>query len=256
MQFIYVVEEVSAPILSFDLCAIQSWPAPTPYFAYSFLPAGQMQYIVDSDQFAASWNFMIRLFSQTAVLILVYGVYVTLFLLSIYILARRRAPRAKLLIAVSCTMALFGTAQIAIAVATAVVDARFFEQVVHVQVLDQPDSLSALLTVQNVLFLLNNFVTDSFFLYRCYVIWDYHKRVLILPVLLMLSTFTVAMVECGSSTAICKVTDAQIAFALVVATNLVLTIWKSRTFYVGLYRPHRTIGRILSRGLCRLYRTG
>ncbi|KAJ7881443.1 hypothetical protein B0H13DRAFT_935847 [Mycena leptocephala] len=187
-----------------------------------------MQYTVDSKQFDLAWAVLMNFFSQTGVALLVYGIYAIFFLLSIYTLSpRRKTPGIKFLIAASCVMAVLGTTQIAATIAVTLVDARFVQQIVYGQVSSQENSqsiLKALETIQNVTFAINNFVTDCFFLYRCYVIWGFKKKILIPPVLLMLSTFAVAVLGCVSRTPVCGgSTEIRITFALGTATNLVLT---------------------------------
>ncbi|KAJ6530217.1 hypothetical protein B0H19DRAFT_1082613 [Mycena capillaripes] len=138
------------------------------------------------------------------------GIYINLFLLAIYTLSRRRAPGAKLFIIASCMMAVLGTVQIVITVATTVVVARFVYQAVHGQALHQPESLSALLTLQNFMFLINN---ESLLGFICCI-----GGMSLTP-----SYVALAMVERGPYTAVFKVTAAQITFGLAAATNIVLT---------------------------------
>ncbi|KAJ7794715.1 hypothetical protein B0H14DRAFT_2922343 [Mycena olivaceomarginata] len=117
------------------------------------------------------------------------GIYVNLFLLSIYTLSRRRGtPGINFLIAASCVMAVVATTQMAVNIAGTVITARFVQQLVHVKVLNRPQSVRTLETVENVLLAINNVVTDLFFMYRCYVIWGCQRKVLIPPALLMLAT--------------------------------------------------------------------
>ncbi|KAF7333341.1 hypothetical protein MVEN_02349400 [Mycena venus] len=217
-----------------------------------------MQYIVDSEQFDSSWNFLIRVLSQIGVSLLLYGIYVNLFLLSIYTLARRREiPAIKFLMAASCVMAVVGTTQMAVTFAETVVTVRFVQQLVHAQVLNRPHFVKTLSTVENVLLATNMFVTDSFFMYRCYVIWGHKRKILIPPVLLILVTLVVTILGAPTS----SLENATIPVGLAAATNLVLTaLTAGRIMYIrressqigldnGSYsRYNRALGLILESG--------
>jgi type III secretory pathway component EscR len=90
---------------------------------------------------------------------LVAGIYISLFLLTFYLLFRRRkSPGIKLLIVISCIMAALGTTQMAVNIAETAVVARFVQQIVHAQVLNEHESLSSLAvleTIGGVLFSIN-----------------------------------------------------------------------------------------------------
>ncbi|KAJ7230985.1 hypothetical protein B0H12DRAFT_219946 [Mycena haematopus] len=120
----------------------------------------------------------------------------------------------------------------ALTISQAVESARSVEHLLHAQI-SNPPVLTALNTAQMVLVAMNNFVTDSLYLYRCYVIWGYRwKILLILPGLFMLSSFALGIWTATGKSII----NSQIVFSLVVATNVVLTaltasrlLWIRRT---------------------------
>ncbi|KAF7333369.1 hypothetical protein MVEN_02352500 [Mycena venus] len=177
-----------------------------------------MQLTVDSGEFDYSWGLMVTILSETGVSLLLYGRYIPFFLIAAYTLSRRwKTPGIKLLVIASCVMAVLGTIQLGVSVAITVTTARFFQQVIRGQILNEPNFLHPLVTIQNFTFVINVFVTDSFLLYRCYVIWAFQKKVLILPVLLMVSTFVTGIVAFNG------VADLRIPYGLGAATNLVLT---------------------------------
>ncbi|KAJ7206136.1 hypothetical protein B0H12DRAFT_450035 [Mycena haematopus] len=62
---------------------------------------------------------------------------------------------------------------------------------------------------------------DSLYLYRCCVIWGYRWKILILPGLLMFSTFVVSI--WGVTGPNIMIRKPQIVYCLMVATNLVIT---------------------------------
>ncbi|KAF7340730.1 hypothetical protein MSAN_02101300 [Mycena sanguinolenta] len=190
-----------------------------PHFSI-FVYFPPLQDMVDSSQIDPSWFILMRSLSVTGVSLLLYGIYICLFLLSIHLLARRRATHGrKFLMAWSCVIAAGATMQLAVTLARAVEDARFVENLLHAEV---PNSNHILLTAQNVIGIINIFVADFLYLYRCYVIWDCRWKILILPGLLMVSTFVVGLVGAHATTGL-SVTKPQIVFTLATATNLFFT---------------------------------
>ncbi|KAJ7932988.1 hypothetical protein B0H13DRAFT_1856598 [Mycena leptocephala] len=101
-------------------------------------------------------------------------------------------------------MASLGTTQMAVTIALTVIEAHFVQQVVHLQVLNEHElsNDSVLNTVWNVIFFIN-------------------KKVVIVPALLMLSTFVMGIV--GATIFIGALVTRQIIVSLATATNLVLT---------------------------------
>ncbi|KAJ7898485.1 hypothetical protein B0H13DRAFT_1884219 [Mycena leptocephala] len=173
-----------------------------------------MRYTVDAEDFDYDWNFMMNSFAGTGLALAAAlrvnratGIYINLFLLALHTHSRRRkAPGTKILIVATCVMAVLGTTQMAIGIAQAMLEARFVQQAVHAHVWELP--------LFNVLIQL----------YRCYVIWGFQRKILILPALLMLSTFVAAILNCTLGGAVNRfVGITQIPYILGVATNLVLT---------------------------------
>ncbi|KAJ7203231.1 hypothetical protein B0H12DRAFT_1162003 [Mycena haematopus] len=206
-----------------------------------------MKYTVDSGQFDSTWDQLTDLFLMTEISLLPFGIYINLFLLSIYILARRReTPGGKFLIAASCTMAVVGTTQIATTIAEAVLTTRLVQEFVHDEALNQRQSVLAVLaTASHVLLAINVAVTDIFFMYRCYVIWGYRWKIIISPALLMLATLVTATIAALPSS---SVSALVIPCGLTAATNIVLTtltagriLWISRqSAHVGLSHTYRS----------------
>ncbi|KAJ7328701.1 hypothetical protein DFH08DRAFT_883064 [Mycena albidolilacea] len=217
-----------------------------------------MQGTSNSRSFDSSWHLMLNLFAATGVSLLLYGVYINLFLLSVYTLARRRnGSGKKFLLAASCVIAVVATTQMALIIAQAILTARSVQQLLHAQVIDHPRLVKTLQTAQLSLGVINNLVTDSLFLYRCYVIWGYQWKVLILPAMFILTTFVVGIWASQTH----DVAKAQIVYSLWMATNLVLTaltagriLWtRHATSYDGVdgtlrVRCNRAIGLILESG--------
>ncbi|KAF7340768.1 hypothetical protein MSAN_02105400 [Mycena sanguinolenta] len=179
------------------------------------------------------WSSLMDVFFKTGVSLALYGIYICLFILSIYILARRRETRGtKLLMTWSCVIAVMATIRIAVTISEAVKTARIVEGVLSTQILKP---LKLTVWPEFVLITVNNFVADFLYLYRCYVIWDCRWRIIILPGLFVISSFAVGIG--GQHVAKAQIiTKTQLAYSLAVAANLVITsftagrlLWIRRT---------------------------
>ncbi|KAJ6530137.1 hypothetical protein B0H19DRAFT_1273805 [Mycena capillaripes] len=174
-----------------------------------------MQYIIDSKDFDHDWDYLMSLFAGTGAMLLLYGIYINLFLLSLHTLSRRKAPGVKQLSVASWVMAILGTTQMVVNIAMTAIYARGLQQAVHSQVDPQlVASLDMLEVLQDLSFALNKW------LYRCYVILGSQRKIVILPALLMLSTLIVGILV---STPGNSITDFRIPYSLGTATNILLT---------------------------------
>ncbi|KAJ6510904.1 hypothetical protein C8R45DRAFT_965548 [Mycena sanguinolenta] len=174
---------------------------------------------------------LMEVFSETGISLVLYGIYLCLFALSIRILARRRGTHGtKLLIAWSCIIAVMATIRIALNISKAIETARIVEELLSAQVFNNP--LRITLETSDVLMALNNLTADFLYMYRCYVIWEYRWKVLVLPGIFMLSTIAVGIAGLRAQVPLII----QLLYGLVIATNLVLTsltagrlLWIRRT---------------------------
>ncbi|KAF7328261.1 hypothetical protein MVEN_02566000 [Mycena venus] len=115
-------------------------------------------------------------------------------------------------------MAVFGTITTAIRISGAVISVRRVQEFVHGQSLEKSKDLRTLEIAGSVTAIINVAISDSFFLYRCYVIWGYQKKITILPAVLILSTLIVGIVSTASKAGLVVT-----YYVLAVATNIVLT---------------------------------
>ncbi|KAJ6530140.1 hypothetical protein B0H19DRAFT_1082547 [Mycena capillaripes] len=189
-----------------------------------------MQYTIDSEKFDFDWNATMSLFSGTGLraeyrINPTTGIYINLFLLALHALSRRRKfSGAKLLIVASWIMLVLGTAQMAINIALAVLNARLVQQDVRSQVDPQlVRSYHVLEILQDLSFALNKSQ-----LYRCYVIWGSQRKIIILPALFMLSTIDCAVVGIFESTLDSSIAEFRIPYGLAAATNLLLTAFTGK----------------------------
>ncbi|KAJ7716234.1 hypothetical protein DFH07DRAFT_356254 [Mycena maculata] len=138
-------------------------------------------------------------------------------------------------------MLLLGTAQIVVQVAASTVSICFTQGLVRerTNITGGPAvAINSLINATIIIFAINNLVTDTLFLYRCYVIWDFRKKVIILPGMFLLSTFVFGVFASYT------VEDnlITIAYTMATATNILLTTltagriwWKRRqTSHTGL----------------------
>ncbi|KAF9462336.1 hypothetical protein BDZ94DRAFT_737289 [Collybia nuda] len=112
--------------------------------------------------------FFLPLLIQTLLL----GLYVVLFSICVHILLSRRTRNWKLLLATTIVMFGLSVAQTTISI-------------LHV--------FSAKFTImwpviQDLLYVITNVVADGLFVYRCYVIWEYNKYVILGPIMLLIAT--------------------------------------------------------------------
>ncbi|KAJ7704202.1 hypothetical protein B0H16DRAFT_1704866, partial [Mycena metata] len=84
-----------------------------------------MNYIVNSSSFDYDWFALSSGVVNAFVQFVLYGVYIVLFLLAIYTLARRKSAGKKLLLGYTWAMAVFGTVQLVLCLVELWIGARF-----------------------------------------------------------------------------------------------------------------------------------
>ncbi|KAJ7038658.1 hypothetical protein C8F04DRAFT_1231841 [Mycena alexandri] len=182
---------------------------------------------MESVAFDSSWHFLVLEVSLAGVEIFLYmfqglttalPIFLNLFIFAIYTLACRKAPK-RILLVFAWIMAVLGTTQTALRLVTAAVSLRAIRGS-----LDQDTSPASVATVsllgltQEALFGINNLVSDALLLHRCYRIWGCRRKVLVVPGILMVSTFAVGCAGVFSNV------DFRAGYGLGAFTNLVLTV--------------------------------
>ncbi|KAJ7451579.1 hypothetical protein FB451DRAFT_1283664 [Mycena latifolia] len=79
---------------------------------------------------------------------------------------------------------------------------------------------------QDMILITNNAIADGLFIYRCYVVWGCNKRVISLPVLLLLITTVLGYISVyrnDISNPRSHIMDIRVGFAFAIMTNLTLT---------------------------------
>ncbi|KAF8200496.1 hypothetical protein K438DRAFT_1965958 [Mycena galopus ATCC 62051] len=203
----------------------------TSFSAHLDLPT--MYYIVDPAQFASLCALMSNTLSIACTTLVLYGLYIVLFILAIRAITQRNPPRRRTLLAVTSVMFFLGTCDAVATVALIGITMKLFKEVVQ----ESSDPLH-LLWVLNVLRLAEiktfSVVTDLIFLYRCYVIWDSRKKVLILPALCILATVVLMVVVCLQLYEGTYLIDPRAPFIMLLGTNLLLMfLTAGRIWYRG-----------------------
>ncbi|KAJ7159492.1 hypothetical protein C8R46DRAFT_1194832 [Mycena filopes] len=140
------------------------------------------------------YNWLVANIFGTCVQVFAYGIYFNLFLLSLHTFHRRKLPGNHVLLASTWAMGILATVQIVLRLVRTAVVIRFvgasmgMDQELTPSPTSLPGTYNALSMAQVAVFVLNNMVTDTLFLYRCYVIWGSRKVVLVLPAILILAT--------------------------------------------------------------------
>ncbi|KAJ7247048.1 hypothetical protein C8J57DRAFT_1359904 [Mycena rebaudengoi] len=204
-----------------------------------------MEYIVNSAAFNFYWDLVLREISGTCVQIFFYALYLNLFIFAIYTLGRRNTAGKGVLLTFSWVMAILGTTQAILRIPTTAVTLRMMQDLVRQRSnlnpgpappLELQKTYASLYMAQDVIFSINNLVTDSLFLYRCYVVWG-RKMVIILPGVLLISTVVFACITDVKTDLLPGQfhVDGRIPYILAAATNLVLVVltagriwWKRR----------------------------
>ncbi|KAJ7747425.1 hypothetical protein DFH07DRAFT_831056 [Mycena maculata] len=206
------------------------------------LQPSAMDYTVDSTLFTVYWQNVLRQLYSLAATLVLYGIYLVLFSFSVYTLSRRESARA--LLVASWAMAILGTAQVLLHLATTGLSLQMVDQVVVGETtVRRPDNTLLRATqiitlVQACLLVTNNFVADGLFLYRSYLIWGpSQKRVMILPGTLILATTVLGYLTCVNEQIVGEVppffVDGKIVFIMMVLTNLLLTLLTAgRIFWI------------------------
>ncbi|KAJ6470714.1 hypothetical protein DFH09DRAFT_1220697, partial [Mycena vulgaris] len=161
-----------------------------------------MAYTVDPAAFENYWENVLNEICTGAIGLLLYGIFIVLFLLAIYLLYHRRAAGRRAFLILTAVMGILATTQFSLHVVTislalqmlevAVKDGRVFDP-------SKPSALEQLYYVlvltQDLVLVTNTVVTDGLLIYRCYLVWGRPRKIfVIVPVLLMLCTLATGYV--------------------------------------------------------------
>ncbi|KAF7349770.1 hypothetical protein MSAN_01704200 [Mycena sanguinolenta] len=212
---------------------------------------------------AAEWSqLLLAPVGQVCSGLLLYGIYMVLFIVAIVTLSRRKANGRKVLFAVTLTTGVLSTISIALLCANSVLWTRIIAETNQgprptLPHLKLSEAWNTVAITANIVLTLNILVTDIFFLYRCYVIWQWRRTPVILPASLIVATLASA---CFSDIKRDQMSR-TLVYSVACATNVVLVIltagrilWIQReAFHVGIAnavqrRYNNAINAILESG--------
>ncbi|KAJ7792466.1 hypothetical protein B0H14DRAFT_2930854 [Mycena olivaceomarginata] len=134
-----------------------------------------------------------------------YGIYLVLFCICMYILLHRPSSRGNTVLLVTA-IALFTFSTILIVLILVLVTAEI-EELASIP----SDSIQ---NAAYIIYAINNSIADGLLIYRCYVVWNQDWRVIILPVILLITS-----TACGLDIFL----DPIPQFAVILATNFLAT---------------------------------
>ncbi|KAJ7690817.1 hypothetical protein B0H17DRAFT_1331252 [Mycena rosella] len=184
-----------------------------------------MSDVVNSADFDPVWALVLEVLCLGSTTLVLYGLYVPMFILSIQAVNHHNAPGRRLIIATTSLMFILGTGGTLLIVTEVGLVIRLTKTVFQ----GSPD-LSRLLGVfrwveltEVVRFTLNNLLTDLLLLYRCYIIWESNKKVILVPAVCILLTvvFTPLAWVTHPHSAVTLV-DYRAPYIMNLATNLLL----------------------------------
>ncbi|KAF8890433.1 hypothetical protein BD779DRAFT_1517608 [Infundibulicybe gibba] len=188
---------------------------------------------------------------------LLYGAYAVLFSICIYILLYSRKPSSGLnkpLLTTAVAMFAMSTIHVAVGLArgiAAFIDSKDLQ--------DGAISYFAEIWIwisifKQALYVTNNVIADALVVYRCYVVWSFSVKIIVIPIILLISTtvcgylavFNFSQVHPGDSVFAPNIAEWGTAlFSLSLATNITVTSliaariwWISREAQAVLGRKH------------------
>ncbi|KAJ7799259.1 hypothetical protein B0H14DRAFT_3156586 [Mycena olivaceomarginata] len=186
----------------------------------------ESQYTVNATTFEHLWDEVVIDMFGTWVSIFLYAFYLNLFFFAIYTLGRRKTAGKKVLLGFTWATAVLGTTQMALRLGSSVLGVRAL-----LQLIEQTTSIRALEVAgtlrftQPVIFAINNLVTDTLLLYRCYMIWGSRWKVVAVPGCLVVATFVIGCVSAASFNLSYSSSFGRLPYILATVTNLVLMLF-------------------------------
>ncbi|KAF8134193.1 hypothetical protein K438DRAFT_1883420 [Mycena galopus ATCC 62051] len=175
------------------------------------------------------WDDIVVGFAGVAIEMFLYGFHLNMFIVALYTFASRTTAGRRVLLTFTWAMAVLGTTQMVLYLATSAIFLRLIklggtssDVISSLSASQLGARLDSLSLTQNVVFTINNLVSDSLLFYRCYMIWGCRWKIVVAPGFLILSTF---IVGCVTTTFLPFTQKSQQApYILAAVTNLVLVL--------------------------------
>ncbi|KAJ6587892.1 hypothetical protein B0H19DRAFT_195616 [Mycena capillaripes] len=184
----------------------------------------ESQYIVNASTFRELWDDTVVDMCGIWVSIFLYAFYLNLFFVAIYTLARRNTAGKKVLLDFTWATVVLATTQMALRLSTSVTNVRTLLQFIEQKPIERSIGASETLRLaQGMIFAINNFVTDTLLLNRCYMIWGSRWKIIVIPGILVVSTLVIG---CFSTARFSFSLDpfGRVPYIMATATNLVLVL--------------------------------
>ncbi|KAJ6529449.1 hypothetical protein DFH09DRAFT_1185129 [Mycena vulgaris] len=199
-----------------------------------------MNDVVDSGAFEDRWSTMLFTVSVNSTVLLLYALYVILFVFSIHTLNKRAPAVSRFLIGTAWAMFLLGTCGTVIVIVSTAISMRMVYLLVQGSSAESARLLylyQSLALTQDIVLAINNLVTDSLLLYRCYVIWGSRKRILLVPGILILATMILGFISGLGYYRLISLAvdiDPRVPFTMATTTNILLMcLTAGRIWYIG-----------------------
>ncbi|KAF8179562.1 hypothetical protein K438DRAFT_2021606 [Mycena galopus ATCC 62051] len=195
-----------------------------------------LTYALDTDLFKEYWaTTLARVFGAFTSGVL-FGITLWLVCTAAYLIYHRAKGGHHWLVAAICATALLATAQLAIEIELVVLDFRTVRLAVVGEELAASEAIRQTATVYlvfNLALVINNMVTDSIFIYRCYVVWGRNIYIVVVPILSLLASSAIGFLSSYEIDDPHFYIDIRIIFGFMLLTNvLVMTLTAGRIWWI------------------------
>ncbi|KAJ6494558.1 hypothetical protein C8R45DRAFT_988435 [Mycena sanguinolenta] len=182
-------------------------------------------YALDTDFFEEYWALTrSRVFGAFTSGVL-FGITLWLVCTAAYLIYHRANGRHYWLVGAICMLAVLAIAQLAIEIELVVLNFRAVRLMVVGEELAASEVIRQTVTtylVFNLALVINNMVTDSIFIYRCYVVWGHNIYIVVVPILSLLASSAMGFLTSYEIDDPHIYIDIRIGFGFMLLTNVLL----------------------------------
>ncbi|KAJ6527523.1 hypothetical protein B0H19DRAFT_1275318 [Mycena capillaripes] len=182
-------------------------------------------YALDTDHFEKDWATTLSRVFGAFTSGLLFGITLWLVCTAAYLIYHRAKTGHHWLVAAIFATALLATAQLAIEIELVVLDFRAVRLEVVGEELAASEVIRQTATaylVFNLALVINNMVTDSIFIYRCYVVWGRNIYIVVVPILSLLASSVIGFLSSYEIEDPHFYIDIRIIFGFMLLTNVLL----------------------------------